>query len=73
MEWFGAVAGVREAIPAADLDEEFVATMSEAQWDAINSPTGKRLYRHTDPSTSDSETTRAQAKAANAGATSEPS
>lgn len=44
LEWFGAVPGGREAIPAADMDAETVAGLSEAQWEAIESATGKRLY-----------------------------
>ena len=44
IEWFSAVAGVREGIPASDLDADAVAELSEAQWEAIESATGKRLY-----------------------------
>lgn len=68
LEFFGAVPGLMEAIPAADLDEAWLADATEAQWEALESPTGRRLYRHTDPSKSDSAETRAQAKAADAGA-----
>lgn len=49
LEYFGGVAGVRDPIPARDLTPEETAELTEAQWECIDSPTGKRLYRRTDP------------------------
>lgn len=44
LEYFGAMPGVRDPIPAMDLDEAEVAALTEEQWACIESPTGKRLY-----------------------------
>ena len=44
LEWFGGVAGVRDPIPARDLSPDETAELTEAQWECINSTTGKRLY-----------------------------
>lgn len=44
LEFFGGVAGVRDPIPARDLSPDETAELTEAQWECINSPTGKRLY-----------------------------
>lgn len=49
LEYFGGVAGVRDPIPARDLTPEETAELTEAQWECIDSPTGKRLYRRTEP------------------------
>lgn len=49
LEWFGAVPGIREPIPARDLTPDDTAGFSEAQWEALDSPTGRRLYRRTEP------------------------
>lgn len=44
IEWFGPVPGVRDGIPAKDLDSDETAQLTEAQWEAIESPAGRRLY-----------------------------
>lgn len=49
LEFFGGVPGVREPIPAMDLDESDTAALSEEQWACIESPAGKRLYSGTAP------------------------
>ena len=51
LEFFGAVPGVREPIPATDLDEAATAALTEEQWACIESPAGKRLYSASKPST----------------------
>lgn len=79
LEYFGGMPGEYEPIPARDLTPEETAALSEAQWNVIDSPTGKRLYRRTDPRESSSEDTRKKAKAndplavAPASSTAEPS
>ena len=57
LEYFGGVAGVRDPIPARDLTPEETAELTEAQWECIDSPTGKRLYRRTEPDQKSSPST----------------
>jgi hypothetical protein len=64
---FGAVPGVREAIPARDLTPEETADLTEAQWEAIDSPTGRLLYRRTEP-TEETKTDTATSPSANTAA-----
>lgn len=49
LEYFGGVPGERDPIPARDLTPEDTAQLTEAQWAAIESDTGKRLYQKTEP------------------------
>lgn len=62
LEFFGAVAGVREPIPARDLEPDEVAALTEAQWECIESETGKRLYSGSEPSRKPSPSTAAKAE-----------
>lgn len=56
LEHFGGMAGVYEPIPARDLTEDETAALTEAQWECIDSPAGKRLYRRTSPTGSNGQT-----------------
>lgn len=49
LEYFGVGPGGREPIPAMDLGPDETAQLTEAQWEALDSPTGRRLYRRTEP------------------------
>lgn len=49
LEYFGGMPGQYDPIPARDLTPEDVAALTEAQWECIESPTGKRLYQKTEP------------------------
>lgn len=51
LEFFGGEAGVYDPIPARDLTPAETAALTEAQWAAITSETGKRLYSATMPKT----------------------
>lgn len=53
LEFFGGMPGIYDPIPARDLSEEETAALTEAQLACIDSPTGKRLYRRTEPETRD--------------------
>lgn len=55
LEWFGANAE-RDGIPASDMDEAAVSELTGAQWKAIESEAGQRLYA---PGKSDSTASRA--------------
>jgi hypothetical protein len=49
LEFFGGMPGVYDPIPARDLTPDETAGLTEAQWECIDSPAGKRLYRRTEP------------------------
>lgn len=69
LEFFGAVPGVREPIPAMDLDAAWLADASEAQWDALDSPAGRRLYRRTEPESTKEKASASTGEAAASSAT----
>lgn len=49
LEFFGGVPGEYDPIPARDLGPDDTAALTEAQWDVLESPNGKRLYQKTEP------------------------
>ena len=55
LEYFGGVAGIRDPIPTRDLTPDETAALTEAQWQCIDSPTGKRLYQTTGPTPASSK------------------
>lgn len=64
LEYFGGVPGERDPIPARDLTPDETAQLTEAQWAAIESDAGRRLYSATKPSARSSATTSKDSRSA---------